>query len=66
MGTLLGKHMGNETIQKETNVSPTGQQLCVLTLPFWSSSCGFGVRDSLLYECPSHLRFNFTLNNFPL
>lgn len=69
MGTLPRKNMGIKLARRKILFSPTrtaALMLCGQTAFLWFFTlCGCEIRDVLLCECPSHLRFNFTLNNSP-
>ena len=70
-GDFAKKEYGDKTTQKENSVFPdTDSSSNALWANFaflwFFALCGCEIRDALLYECPSHLWFNFTLNNSPI
>lgn len=70
-GDFAKKGYGDKTTQKENSVSPnmhssSNAVWANFAFLWFFALHGCEIKDALLYERPSHLRFNFTLNNSPL
>lgn len=68
-GDFAKKEYGDKTTQKENSIfhntdSSSDALWANLVFLGFFAVCGCVIRNALLPECPSHLRFNFTLNNF--